>query len=122
VKWLSHNPFHRQAIFISTVFHNSSKSAKVHQRITSLYGLVKAKPPKFFEGNAKAFTGLYFNLEDEVFEFYTPAKMKDNPLWLSVTEVLHTGPALFMQRIFNLKGLEQQRIQTYINRINSIYS
>jgi hypothetical protein len=30
VKWLSHNPFHRQAIFISTVFHNGSKSAKVH--------------------------------------------------------------------------------------------
>jgi len=30
VKWLSHNPFHRQAIFISTVFHDRSKSAKVH--------------------------------------------------------------------------------------------
>ena len=30
VKWLSHNPFHRQAIFICTVFHNGSKSAKVH--------------------------------------------------------------------------------------------
>ena len=31
VKWLCHYPFHRQAIFIFTVFHNGSKSAKVHQ-------------------------------------------------------------------------------------------
>jgi len=30
MKWLSHYPFHRQAIFICTVFHNGSKSAKVH--------------------------------------------------------------------------------------------
>src|SRR3954469_2914008 len=32
------------------------------QRITSLYGLIRGKPPKFFDGNAQAFTGLYFNL------------------------------------------------------------
>jgi hypothetical protein len=30
VKWLCYYPFHRQAIFIFTVFHNGSKSAKVH--------------------------------------------------------------------------------------------
>ena len=38
------------------------------QRITSLYGIIKGKEPPFFEGNAAAFTNLYFNVEDEVFE------------------------------------------------------
>ena len=39
------------------------------QRMTSLYGIVRGTPPPFFDGNAAAFTGLYFNLEDESFEF-----------------------------------------------------
>ena len=34
------------------------------QRMTSLYGVVRGKPPKFFDGNAQAFTGLRFHLED----------------------------------------------------------
>jgi hypothetical protein len=33
------------------------------QRMTSLYGVVRGKPPKFFDGNAQAFTGLRFHLE-----------------------------------------------------------
>ena len=39
------------------------------QRITTLYGMIRRKPPKFFEGNAQAFTGLFFNMEEEAFEF-----------------------------------------------------
>ncbi len=54
------------------------------QRITSLYGLVNGKAPRFFDGNDSAFTGLYFNLDSETFEFYAPLKMKDNPKWTSV--------------------------------------
>jgi len=92
------------------------------QRITSLYGIVRAKPPRFFEGNEKAFMGLYFNLEGEVFEFYMPTKMKGNPLWISVTELMQTGPAQFMQRIFKIEELSQQKVQVYINRINAISS
>ena len=45
------------------------------QRITSLYGIIRGKAPKFFEGNSNSFTGLYFIVEEEIFEFYTPAKM-----------------------------------------------
>jgi hypothetical protein len=58
------------------------------QRVTTLYGIIRGKPPKFFEGNAAAFTGLHFNLVDESFEFYAPVKMKDNPAWVSVTSVM----------------------------------
>lgn len=49
------------------------------QRITSLYGIIRGKPPLFFDGNADAFTNLYFNVEDEIFEFYVANRMKDNP-------------------------------------------
>lgn len=63
------------------------------QRMTSLYGVVRGKPPRFFDGNARAFTGLRFHLEVETFEFYQPVKMKDDPLWIDVTEVMKKGSA-----------------------------
>lgn len=63
------------------------------QRMTSLYGVVRGKPPKFFDGNAKAFTGLRFHLDAEIFEFYQPVKMKDEPLWIDVTDLMQKGTA-----------------------------
>jgi uncharacterized protein with ParB-like and HNH nuclease domain len=58
------------------------------QRITSLYGIIRGNAPKFFDGNESSFKGLYFNLDDETFEFYAPKKMQDNPLWINVTELM----------------------------------
>jgi hypothetical protein len=63
------------------------------QRITSLYGMVRGKPPKFFDGNAAAFTGLRFNLETEIFAFYQPLKMQGDPQWIDVTELMQKGNA-----------------------------
>ena len=62
------------------------------QRVTSLYGVVKGRPPGFFRGDAKAFTGLHFHVLREKFEFLQPIKMKDDPLWFDVTEVMKSGP------------------------------
>ena len=62
------------------------------QRITSLYGVVRGKQPKFFDGNTEAFSGLRFHLEDETFAFYQPIKMQDDPLWIDVTELMQAGP------------------------------
>jgi len=61
------------------------------QRITTLYGISRGKPPAFFQGDEKAFTGLRFNVEDETFEFYAPAKMKDDPRWIDVTGLFTQG-------------------------------
>ena len=61
------------------------------QRMTSLYGVVRGKPPGFFDGNVNTFTGLHFHLEEESFEFYQPVKMKDDPLWIDVTELMQKG-------------------------------
>ena len=63
------------------------------QRITSLYGIVRGKPPKFFDGNLGAFTGLQFNLESQTFAFYQPLKMQGDPQWIDVTELMQKGNA-----------------------------
>lgn len=92
------------------------------QRITSLYGIIRGRPPMFFDGNAQAFTGLYFNLDDEVFEFYGPLKMKDNPRWINVTELMQIGAGEAIQRLFAIHDQEvQAKLNTYINRLNAIY-
>lgn len=67
------------------------------QRMTTLYGIIRGKPPKFFEGSARSFTDLYFNIDTETFEFYMPAKMKSDPAWISVTELMQKGASKFIQ-------------------------
>ena len=61
------------------------------QRMTSLYGVVRGEPPKFFDGNAQAFTALRFHLGTETFAFYQPIRMQDDPLWIDVTELMQAG-------------------------------
>lgn len=61
------------------------------QRMTSLYGVVRGAAPKFFDGNAQAFTGLYFHLGTETFSFYQPMKMQGDPLWIDVTALMKAG-------------------------------
>src|SRR5947208_1947173 len=61
------------------------------QRITSLFGIIRGRPPRFFDGNSQTFTGLFFNLGEQTFEFYAALKMKDNPLWVDVTELMQPG-------------------------------
>ena len=69
------------------------------QRATSLYGVMRGRPPKFFQGNERAFTDLYFDVRNETFEFYGPVKMRDDPLWVSVTELFQTELADVYEKI-----------------------
>ncbi|WP_270934137.1 DUF262 domain-containing protein [Falsiroseomonas oryzae] len=61
------------------------------QRMTSLYGVVRGRPPKFFDGNAQAFKGLHFHVGDEVFAFYQALKMQGDPLWIDVSDLMAKG-------------------------------
>ncbi|MFC1998779.1 DUF262 domain-containing protein [Chloroflexota bacterium] len=101
----------------------SSKTIKLlldgQQRVTSLYGIVRAKPPKFFDGNPQAFTGLYFNLDEEIFEFYAPMKMKDNPLWINISDLMKNGVGQFIT-ILNEIEEYRPRLGQYINRLTAI--
>ena len=89
------------------------------QRITSLYGIIQGKPPKFFDGNEKAFLDLYFHLDDETFEFYGPVKMKQDPRWVSVTDVMNRGVMGFFKRINEDPELSEG-LELYMERLNSI--
>lgn len=58
------------------------------QRVTSLYGVIKGRAPKFFRGDDRAFKSLYFHAADQRFEFYQPLKMKGDPFWFDVTKIM----------------------------------
>lgn len=92
------------------------------QRMTSLYGVVRGKPPKFFDGNAQAFTSLRFHLEQESFAFYQPIKMKDDPLWIDVTELLRKGTAglgEFVTRLSTQPALAP-KVGDYVARLSRL--
>lgn len=91
------------------------------QRVTSLYGIIRGKPPTFFDGNENAFLNLYFNLDDEEFEFYGPVKMRDDPRWISVTELMQSGAGNFISRIMEVPSImEKGRLNDYLHRLNAI--
>ena len=90
------------------------------QRITSLYGIIRGHAPKFFDGNANSFTGLYFNIKDEIFEFYVATKMKDNPDWISVSELLQKGASNYIGEADAERKMFLFNYLDVLNRLNNI--
>jgi hypothetical protein len=92
------------------------------QRMTSMYGVVRGKPPKFFDGNAQAFTGLRFHLETETFAFYQPQKMKEDPLWIDVTELMQKGTAGLGAFVTRLSASPQlsPKMGDYVARLSQL--
>ncbi|MDE0056043.1 MAG: DUF262 domain-containing protein, partial [Gammaproteobacteria bacterium] len=87
------------------------------QCMSSLYGVVRGKPPKFFDGNPQTFTGLRFHLADEAFEFYQPIRMRDDPLWIDVTELMKGGMAGLGGFMSRLKATPEQ-IGEFVGRLS----
>lgn len=90
------------------------------QRMTSLYGVARAKPPEFFDGDPKAFTGLHFHLASERFEFYQPVEMKGNPLWIDVTRLIMGGNDEIDPFVHSLKAVGEKPHYGKFNAILSI--
>ena len=87
------------------------------QRLTTLYGVVRGFPPKFFEGDKNTFLGLRFNVEEETFEFYTPAKMKGDPTWIDVTKLFQKeGLTPFIEE-FNAPQFKD-KLSEYITKLS----
>jgi hypothetical protein len=86
------------------------------QRITSLYGVIRGRAPAFFQGDERAFSGLSFNVEDEIFEFYAPAKMRDDPRWIDVTALYARGLEPHIGTLTADPGT-RPRIVTYVERL-----
>jgi hypothetical protein len=92
------------------------------QRMTTLYGVVRGTPPKFFEGNAAAFTGLRFHLDTETFAFFQPLKMQGDPLWIDVTQLMQRGTAGLGQYIteLNQQPTLAPKVGEYIGRLSQL--
>ena len=86
------------------------------QRLTSLYGIIRGKHPPFFEGNPATFTGLHFNFETQVFEFYAPIRMGQDPRWVDVTELMQQGIGNVIQAIAASPELTG-KMEDYLNRL-----
>ncbi len=94
------------------------------QRIMSVYGAVRGKPPQFFDGNTQAFTGLRFHLESQTFAFYQPLKMQGDPLWIDVTELMKKGTAglgEFVTRLSTQPALAA-KVGEYVARLSWLLS
>ena len=94
------------------------------QRMTSLYGVVRGMPPKFFDGNPQVFTGLQFHLAAETFEFYQPIKMRDDPLWMDVTDLMNGGTAQLGGHIARLAAMPElaDRVGEFAGRLSALLS
>ncbi len=92
------------------------------QRMTSLFGVIRGKVPQFFDGDASAFTNLYFNIDEETFEFYSQQKMKGDRAWVSVSEVIPDSGAFFTKVIAQRPDDMQYYAEamTKLNKLSSI--
>ncbi|MDE0034627.1 MAG: DUF262 domain-containing protein [Deltaproteobacteria bacterium] len=90
------------------------------QRMTSLYGIARGRPPAFFDGNAQAFSGLYFHLADESFSFYQRSRMAGDPLWVDVSNLISqgfNGVGAYMTRLSEVPDHDQ-----YLSRLMQLLS
>jgi hypothetical protein len=90
------------------------------QRATSLYGVIRGRAPKFFEGNEKAFTGLFFNVQEPVFEFYAPAKMRNDPSWIDVSALMASGVGGQIPMMQELAANDAQQFALLLDRVNRV--
>lgn len=86
------------------------------QRITTMYGITRGRPPAFFHGDQRAFSGLRFHVEDETFAFYAPAKMRDDPRWVDVTSLYTRGLEPQIGALAAHPGT-RPRIAAYVERL-----
>ena len=90
------------------------------QRVTSLYGIIRGKPPAFFDGNAQAFTDLYFNLKSEEFEFRSPVKMALDARWVSVTDLFERGATRRVRELSRSNAYTEEQLDEYQDKAQKI--
>ena len=89
------------------------------QRMTTLYGVVRGRPPTFFDGNIQAFSNLMFHIEREEFAFYQPIRMRDEPLWIDVTSLMQKGVDGLGEFIGGL-GLPPEKLGQCVSRLGRL--
>jgi len=92
------------------------------QRITTLYGIVRGRPPAFFDGRPETLKGLHFNVADEVFEFYAPAKMRTDPRWVDVSALFAAGGPMEQMAAFHAdQDIAQAQAYLFTTRLMKLH-
>lgn len=89
------------------------------QRLTTLYALIKGKPPPFYEGE-HLFFDLWFNIVDEKFSYYSKALMEGDSSWFSVHQFLNQGLNKFLDELPSLEPEQQDLVQRSLAKLNSL--
>ncbi len=84
------------------------------QRLTTIYTIFKGETPEWYEGVSLR-TDLYFDLENEEFEYFMPKKMVNNSEWINVSEFLKKGGV--NNFIKNLEDLEEDKKLYFLKKI-----
>lgn len=89
------------------------------QRVTTLYGVIRGRAPGFFDGDAGTFTGLHFNVDTESFEFYAPARMRNDHRWIDVTELFRVGKGPLLKRLMAATD-DADQVAIYLDRLGRL--
>lgn len=92
------------------------------QRMTSLYGVIRGQPPKFFDGSTWTFTGLHFHLGDESFAFYQRSRMANDPLWIDVSKLMREGDGGIGSILPRLLSADPTNGGQYVHRLATLLS
>lgn len=84
------------------------------QRLTTIYTIFKGETPEWYEGVSLR-TDLYFDLENEEFEYFIPKKMANNSEWINVSEFLKNGGV--NNFISNLENLDEEKKLYFLKKI-----
>lgn len=84
------------------------------QRLTTIYTIFKGITPEWYEGVSLR-TDLYFDIENEEFEYFMPKKMVNNQEWINVSDFLKNGGV--NNFISNLDNLDDEGKIYYLKKI-----
>lgn len=91
------------------------------QRITTLYGIVRGRPPAFFEGDPAIFTRLYFNVETESFQFLAPSTARADLLWVDVTALFNADQTKKYDQLIDQQWM-RPNLGVYLSRLLQLES
>lgn len=90
------------------------------QRITTIYSVLREEVPKFYDGDKKKFKGLCFNLNEESFEFYQPAKMNNDNAWVKISDIIGCNTGDIEKFSKKASNDESDLAEEYRNRLHKI--
>lgn len=95
------------------------------QRLTTLFMLLRDEIPPYYKESDITHDprDLYFNIDSKEFQYFQPSRMKDNPIWIRVTDVFD-GTDINVFEIANKSNEEIKEAyhlaQAYTNNITAL--